>query len=256
MFAATPMRTASTGERTMKEYFLNFLKNTDDRSVMKWTHYFDVYADELKPFYKKNISFLEIGIFKGGSIPMWKGCFASSSQLVFLDIDPDCKALAERGTIVEIGDQSDPKFLKRMANNYGPFDVIIDDGGHQMNQQIISFENLWPSLRPGGVYLVEDTHTSYWPGFGGGYRNEASFIEYAKRLVDSMHSWYTEDDDAFPFDPLANELGYVRFYDSIVAMKKISRKRPPTSVMSRNGKIQTSRRALEIRGRTSSFKAD
>jgi len=234
-------------------YFTDFLEKTDHRMVSKWMHYFDAYAAELGHLQGKDITFLEIGVWKGGSIPMWGGYFGKGSKLVFADIDPACRGLADPGTVVEIGDQSDPVFLQMLVEKYGPFDVIIDDGGHKMDQQTISFENLWPAIKDGGHYLVEDTHTSYWPGFGGGFQEQASFIEYAKRLVDQMHSWYTDQDEIFPLSRMAKELTYVHFYDSIVAMKKDLKKAPPVTVTSTNGKISQSRKALEVRGRRSIF---
>jgi len=199
------------------------------------------------------VSFLEIGVFKGGSIPMWKAFFAEGSRLTFIDIDPDCAKLAEPGTTVAIGNQADPAFLADLAAKYGPFDVILDDGSHICAHQIASFENLWPHVTQGGLYVVEDCHTSYWPGFGGGYRNEASFIEYSKRLIDRMHSWYTDQDALFPFDPIARDLHSVRIYDSIVVAEKRTQADPPATVYAQNGKVQLSRRALELRGRKSAF---
>ena len=89
---------------------------------------------------------------------------------------------------MEIGDQSDPGFLTRIGQTHGPFDLIVDDGGHQMHQQTTSFRHLWPRLNDRGLYIVEDTHTSYWPGFGGGLRQPTSFIEFAKDLIDRMHT--------------------------------------------------------------------
>ena len=70
---------------------------------------------------------------------------------------------------VHAGDQADRALLRRLADDYGPFDVVIDDGGHTAAQQVASFEALFPGLRPRGAYVVEDTHTSYWPAFGGGW---------------------------------------------------------------------------------------
>ncbi|MEM7721841.1 MAG: class I SAM-dependent methyltransferase [Pseudomonadota bacterium] len=235
-------------------YFRDHLARTDDRLLTKWAHYFDIYDRELTRFRDRPVRFLEIGIFKGGSIPMWKGYFADQSTLVFADIDPACAAHADPGTHVEIGNQADPDFLQHLADTHGPFDVILDDGSHINAHQIASFTGLWHHLADNGVYLVEDCHTSYWPGFGGGYRNEASFIEFAKRKVDAMHSWYTDQDDMFPFDPIAKELASVRFYDSIVAFEKRVTIDPPLSLTSQNGTVKGSRKALQVRGRTSVFK--
>ncbi|MBK5934531.1 methyltransferase family protein [Rhodovulum imhoffii] len=234
-------------------YFAEYLKRTDARAVSKWLHYFEVYGREFGRFRGRAPRFLEIGIWNGGSIPMWKGYFGTGAHLVFADIDPACRKHAEPETFVEIGDQSDPAFLARLGETHGPFDAILDDGGHFMHQQITSFEHLWPHLRDGGVYMVEDTHTSYWPGFGGGYREPASFIEFAKGLIDRMHSWYTDQDAIFPFDEMARQMRGIRFYDSIVAVEKHLRADPPTQVTAANGQVRLSRRPLAVRGRKSAF---
>ena len=235
-------------------YFETFLRNTGPKLVTKWTHYPAIYARELAAFRTKPVSFLEIGVFRGGSVDMWTGYFLNAERLTFLDIDPACKAHALRGARVEIGDQSDPAFLARIARTYGPFDIVIDDGSHMNAHQITSFEALWPHVSAGGLYIVEDCHTSYWPGFGGGYRAPGSFIEYAKDLVDKMHSWYTDQDDIFPRHDMAQELAAVRFYDSVVVAERRTHADPPTQIKSMNGVRTLSRKALALRGRTSVFK--
>ena len=70
-------------------------------------------------------------------------------------------------------------------------DIVIDDGGHRMQQQITSFEELYPHIQPHGVYLCEDIHTSFWPDFDGGYRRAGTFLEYSKGLIDRLYAWYT-----------------------------------------------------------------
>ncbi|WP_431297608.1 class I SAM-dependent methyltransferase [Tabrizicola sp. BL-A-41-H6] len=233
-------------------YFRDFLTRTDDRTLFKMDHYLDVYDRLLSGWQGRSVSFLEIGVYKGGSLRMWRNFFAPTARLTFVDIDPACKALELPGTEVRIGDQADPAFLAELAAARGPFDMIVDDGGHQMHQQIASFVALWPHLADGGLYIVEDTHTSYWPGFGGGLNTPGSFIAFAKGLIDRMHSWYTEDDEAFPLHPMARELGMVQFHDSLVVIEK--RLKPaPVSITSRHGRVERSSRILEIRGRKSIF---
>ncbi len=234
-------------------YFSNFLKNTDHREVFKWSQYFEAYEKELLDLRDKEVTFLEIGIYLGGSIPMWKGFFKRASKLIFIDINESCLRFKESDTEILIGDQSDKTFLNKLIEDYAPFDIVIDDGSHKCNHQIISFETLWPYLKNNGIYLVEDTHSSYWPGFGGGYKNESSFIEYSKRIVDKMHSWWTDQDDIFPFDPFAKEIGGVRFYDSMVAFTKKNNKPRPVQVRSVNGQISTDSRAFGLRERKSKF---
>lgn len=233
-------------------YFRDFLARTDDRTLYKMDHYLDIYDQVLAERQGRDISFLEIGVYKGGSLRMWRDFFAPESKLTFLDIDPACKALELPGTEIRIGDQADRAFLASVARDRGAFDMIVDDGGHQMHQQITSFQALWPHLADRGLYIIEDTHTSYWPGFGGGHRATGSFIEFAKDLIDQMHSWYTEDDAGFPLHPLASEIGSVRFFDSMVIVEK-RLKSAPMSITARNGKVSRSRRILEIRGRKSIF---
>jgi hypothetical protein len=236
----------------MTRYFRDYPGRTGDRKLFKMEHYLELYDQLLEGWEGRDVSFLEIGVYKGGSLPMWQGFLGPGSKLVFLDIDPACRELALPGTMVEIGDQADPGFLKRMGATYGPFDLIVDDGGHKMHQQITSFRHLWPQLSDRGLYIVEDVHTSYWPGFGGGFREPASFIEFAKDLIDRMHSWYTEDDAGFPLNPMAKEIGGIRFYDSLVVIEK-RLKEAPMAITAENGQVSRSRRMLEVRGRRSIF---
>lgn len=237
-----------------RAFFDAYMANTGPAMITKWDHYFDVYARELGHLRDRPIRFLEIGIFKGGSLPMWKSYFAKGSTLAFIDIDPNCAQLEIEGTHVRIGSQADPDFLRQVAKEFGPFDVVLDDGSHVNAHQHISLETLWPLMADGGLYMVEDCHTSYWPGFGGGFRERGSFIEKAKGWVDTMHSWYTDQDKIFPFNKAAEHIQSVRFYDSIVVLERCAAKAKPTMVYSKNGQITRSQRALEVRGRTSIFK--
>lgn len=237
---------------TESRYFRDYPGKTGDRTLFKMLHYLEIYDELLAPWQGRDVNFLEIGIYKGGSMPMWQGFFGKGAKLTFLDIDPACRALELPGTRVEIGDQSDPVFLQKIGTDHGPFDLIVDDGGHKMHQQITSFRELWPKLKDRGLYIVEDTHTSYWPGFGGGFREGKSLIEFAKDLIDRMHSWYTEDDTGFPLHPMAREIGGIRFHDSMVVIEK-RQKEAPIAITATNGKTTGSRRMLEIRGRRSIF---
>ena len=233
-------------------YFRNYISQTDDRMIMKMDHYLDIYDKLLRDWQGRDVSFLEIGVYKGGSIRMWRDFWGPKSTVTFLDIDPACAALQLDGTKVEIGDQTDTAFLKRIAETYGPFDMIVDDGGHKMDHQNVSFRELWPHLKDRGHYIVEDTHTSYWPGFGGGYKAPQSFIEKCKNLVDYMHSWYTDQDDIFPFHAAARQVHSVQFYDSLVVIEK-EHKQPPVSIASQNGTETKSDKILKVRNRTSIF---
>lgn len=234
-------------------FFGDYMRRTGDRAVTKWLHYFDVYERELTRLRDHPVNFLEIGVFRGGSIPMWKAFFAEGSTLTFLDIDPDCKQFEIEGTHVAIGSQADKRFLAELAAKRGPFDVILDDGSHVNAHQIASHKALWPHLNDKGLYIVEDCHTSYWPGFGGGKWAPGSWMQYARDMVDALHSWYSEE-EGFKLDPRAQELHSLRFYDSVLVIEKGLKDGAPRTVHSKHGKITMSRKWLQTKNRQSVFR--
>jgi hypothetical protein len=124
-----------------------------------------------------------------------------------------------------ICDQEDRVALEKRFKDEPPFDIILDDGGHMPNQQMRSFEGLFPLLHPNGVYIVEDIQTSYWKSFHGGLREPNTFIEFSKLLVDyvNVDHFRSEDDCALypPLkDSLCKQLTGVHFYDGMVAFVK------------------------------------
>lgn len=165
-----------------------FFASRKARDIHKWTNYFDIYERHLSPFRGQPIVMLEIGVCEGGSLRMWRSYFGDAATLIGVDINEACRAFADTRIHIEIGDQQNPAFLERLAATYGPFDIVLDDGGHTMRQQIVTIETLFPHVKEGGVFIVEDTHTSYWPGFG--IATSESFMDYTKRLVDAVNGWF------------------------------------------------------------------
>ena len=111
---------------------------------------------------------------------------------------------------------------------------MIDDGGHTAAQQVASFEALFPGLRPRGAYVVEDTHTSYWPAFGGGWPGVGGapdaglgFVAYAKRLLDVLHAWHAPPEAAAALPErewaFARAARSVAVYSSVVVVEKRAR---------------------------------
>lgn len=188
--------------------------------MTKWMHYFDVYHRHLQKFRGKNITFVEIGVFQGGSLQMWKEYFGPQARIFGIDIDPDCKKFEESQVTILIGDQEDRTFLKQVKQRIGDIHILIDDGGHTMPQQIASFEELYPAVVNGGVYLVEDLHTSYWKDFGGGFRNPCSFIEFSKHLIDQLNAWHSQDHENFSVNAFTRSTSSMHYYDSILVLEK------------------------------------
>jgi 23S rRNA U2552 (ribose-2'-O)-methylase RlmE/FtsJ len=162
---------------------------------------------------------LEFGVNQGGSLLMWRSYFGRKAMIYGVDIDPRCASLDDRRTKIFIGDQEDREFLQSIAAEIGPIDVVIDDGGHTMGQQIATFEMIYPRLCEDGVFLVEDVHTSYWDRYGGGYRKPDTFMEYAKGLTDQLNAWHSRD-EAFAVDQFTRTTRSMHFYDSIVVFER------------------------------------
>lgn len=195
-------------------------QHADGRRVHKWAHYLDVYERHLAQYRGRAITMLEIGVQSGGSLRMWRDYFGPAARVVGVDIDPRCARLEDPDTTVVIGDQEDPRFMASLAERFGPFDVVIDDGGHTMTQQARTLEVLWPAIRTGGVLIVEDLHTSYWPDFGGGVGQPDTFIERLKRMVDSMHARHSREPDALSEDIFTSTVRGMHVYDSIVVLER------------------------------------
>lgn len=188
--------------------------------IHKWNHYFEIYDRHFKAYQDKEVVVLEIGVSQGGSIDLWKKFFGAKLRYYGIDINPKCKELESENVKIFIGSQSDKEFLHKVKSEIPDLDILIDDGGHTMKQQIISFENLFDKIKFGGLYLCEDNHTSYWFEFGGGMKKKGTYIEYVKNLIDVMHLWYSGKNTRIPNHQLKESIYAIHIYDSIVVIEK------------------------------------
>jgi len=124
------------------------------RQIDRWSHYLDIYEKHFARFRGQSPRVLELGIDHGGSLQLWKRYFGSGAEIIGVDISPDAMFI-EPGIRTACMDQKDPT----IASEFGPFDIIIDDGSHVSEDQEITFGNLWPRCQ--GVYLIEDCHNKY-----------------------------------------------------------------------------------------------
>ncbi len=162
------------------------IKHGTDKSSTEhsYTHLYDATFAQLRHW---PIRLLEIGVEEGRSLRMWEDYFPKA-RIFGIDIRQDCRRFQTERTRIFIGDQSDHAFLERVVSEAGGyFDIIIDDGGHWMHEQITSLQTLWPFLSPMGIYVIEDLHTSYIPEYGGGFRKYDTTVEFLKQLVDDVH---------------------------------------------------------------------
>ena len=203
-------------ENPLARYFFN----NPGRQMLKWHHYFEIYHRHFESFRGRSPVVLEIGVFHGGSLQMWKEYFGPGAKIVGIDIDPRCRQFEEEQISVMIGDQADRGFLAEVRQRLPQIDIVIDDGGHTMQQQITSFEELYPHVQPRGIYLCEDIHTSFVPAYGGGYRREGTFLEYSKGLIDRLYAWYSHEPERFAVDKLTRSTYALHFYDSVLVVEK------------------------------------
>ena len=222
----------------------NYFFNNPGRLIHKWRHYFEIYDRHFARFRGRPVNIVEVGVYKGGSLQMWKHYFGPQARIVGVDIDPECAAFAEEQVEIIIGSQEDRTFLRSLTERIPIIDILIDDGGHTMAQQITTFEELFPRVASDGVYLCEDLHTSYWPTYGGGYRSPGSFIEYSKNFIDYINAWHAEEPEALRHHsnerrPPAQKLSVsdftrtahsLHYYDSILVIEKRQRV-PPSDLM-------------------------
>jgi cephalosporin hydroxylase len=205
-----------------------YFRANKGRRIHKWIHYFDIYDRHFAPYRGRPLNILEFGVSYGGSLRMWRNYFGPAAHITGVDIDPRCAGMgdSENGIDVIIGDQADRTFLAGLAERLGPIDILIEDGGHTMVQQIATFEVLWPSIKEGGLFLIEDLHTSYWHKYGGGVKRPTTFIEYAKNLIDQQHAWHSQDSAALAVDDYTRTIRGMHVYDSVIVFDKETVDRP------------------------------
>jgi SAM-dependent methyltransferase len=195
----------------------DFLTN-DQRIIHKYKHYFPIYERHFGRYVHLPLTFIEIGCGEGGSLQMWKRYFGPYARIVGIDHDPRCARFAEDQIEIRIGSQSDAAFLDQVIAEFGPPDIVLDDGSHKMSDTSASFRALYHRLNPTGVYVVEDLHTAYWPEYEGGLRRAGSFIEICKDLIDQLNADHSKGQLAqteFTHTTLS-----MHFYDSVVVFER------------------------------------
>ncbi|MER5176798.1 class I SAM-dependent methyltransferase [Streptomyces sp. NPDC002896] len=194
----------------------------------KWGdhRYAQHYQRHLQHLKNDAMNLLEIGVGGysragqgGASLRMWKHFFPDA-QIFGMDIQ-DKSFVDEDRITTFIGDQSDPDSLIAVADKIGTLDVIIDDGSHRSPHVLTTFETLFPLLRDGGIYAVEDTQTSYWPEWLGSEDRDDpnTSMSMLKRLADGLNYEEFVDVDYQPTYTDLNVVG-VHFYHSLVIIEK------------------------------------
>lgn len=190
---------------------LSEIFGTDKQPSMH--NFIELYDRHLTPLQDSVHRVLEIGIFNGASHKIWK-CFFDSAEVYGIDIRQ--KPWVERlGIHTYIANQANREDLQKFVNlSGGNFDVIVDDGGHYMDYQQVSLGFLFEHLAPGGIFIIEDVHTSipaYYEGFGKDETLSNTtlnvFLEYL--MSESIESEFMTDDEELY---LETHIDYIEIY--------------------------------------------
>jgi hypothetical protein len=162
-----------------------FESHQEGPGIWKWKHYFDAYHRHFSRFVGREVHVLEVGIYSGGSLPMWRQYFGKHAYVYGVDIHPACRAYEDERTKVFIGDQADRSFWAELRRAAPIIDIVIDDGGHLPEQQLVTLEEMLPHMRPGGVYFCEDIHNQF-----------NLFAAYVQGLSDNLNEYHRSNVDA------------------------------------------------------------
>jgi cephalosporin hydroxylase len=226
--------------RSLREIY----ETHNGRLLNKWEHYIDIYEQYFHKYRNKDFVFLEIGIAHGGSLQMWREYFGELATIIGVDVNPECKQFEEKNTRIFIGSQEDPQFLTSLRNQIPSVDVLLDDGGHTMKQQIVTFNEMFAHVKANGLYVCEDIHTSYWKDYGGGLNRKKTFIEFSKKFIDNIHAWHAQKQDKSKiFNNITESVFALHYYDSILFIEKRPVFEPYTTV---KGEIMLSNHFLDF----------
>ena len=178
-----------------------------------------IYSNYFKDYKDKEINILEIGVYKGESLKIWREYF-SKAKICGIDIN-EIKFKIDGVDIIK-ADQASVKDLTSICEKYKSFDIIIDDGGHHSNQITTSLNFLFDYLNDNGLYVIEDLQTSYFPRFGGSRFNlnrKTTSMNFLKSITDSVN--YEQNDRPFyenkKFD---GQVKFVHFFQNLAIIKK------------------------------------
>jgi cephalosporin hydroxylase len=224
MYQQTDPKTMLTGATTE---VAKLFYGHHGRLIDKWVHYLDIYDRHLNRFRQigRPVRLLEIGVYHGGSLQLWRQYFGPEASIFGIDINPRCAEVAGRDICIRVGSQADRKFVEGVVREMGGVDIVIDDGSHIASHQRKSLEILLPLLDSHGVYVVEDLHTSYFSGcYEGGLGRRGTFIEELKVLIDSIHESYHRKKTRF--SDVRPGIDSIHLYDSLAFIEKRPVQRP------------------------------
>lgn len=178
-----------------KNALSNLYKTKCGRVADKWESYLHYYDRLFDEFRQQPIKFMEIGVQNGGSLEIWSKYFENAELLIGCDIDENCAKLKYEDARIHVvvGDINSIESFNKINLLTNELDIIIDDGSHVSIDILNAFINYFPRLKPGGIYVIEDMHTSYSSTYGGGILNENSAYAFFKKMIDIINYEFWQD---------------------------------------------------------------
>lgn len=206
-------------QKSLLDIYVNDLVLHSD----KYLSYFPVYEEYFERYRGRAPTFIEVGVQGGGSLEMWRKYFGSDSRIIGIDVDDHVLNHKSEGVEIIIGNQGSTDFWKTLMPQIGNIDMFLDDGSHQVGHQILTFIETWPYIKNGGVYMCEDTHTSYFLDWGNGLLLGNTFLEFAKKLTDVVNHNHWQGFITVESDFIRKnfaDIASVSFHNSIVTIRK------------------------------------
>jgi hypothetical protein len=161
-----------------------------ERSIFKIDNYLEFYEKKLSRFRDFPITLVEVGVFGGGSLELWKRYLHPDSKIIGVDLNPEAARFVPNGCLFFSFNQEDPKAWSDFFDQVGRVDILIDDGGHLDNQQIQTIKSVMPRLSPGGLLFIEDLFFSYRRSQGN--PSNRSCISFLRNMIDELNYKYVE----------------------------------------------------------------
>ena len=207
----------------------NLTKLADLHGSDKWGQhrYTPHYQRQFERFRGKAVRLLEIGVggyhdprAGGASLRMWKDFFPRA-EIFAIDLY-DKRPLQEARIRIFQGSQDEPEFLAEVVAAMGRVDLVIDDGSHRCEHVQASFEFLFPHLSEGGLYVVEDTQTSYWPRAGGDSENLSNPQATIPFFLERVHGLHHREILSSAYTPTCwdETIAGLHFYPNLIFVEK------------------------------------
>lgn len=183
-----------THAQTASAAVTDALRSLDELGILEGTNKSSLLVDYLRHydrlfarFRHEAITLIEIGIDQGASLRMWPRYFTKAT-IVGIDVQPDKTKHASDRVIVEIGSQANLGFITGLCKRYDPT-IIVDDGSHQARDVLYTFQTMFPFVRPGGIYVMEDLYLHFGHN-AKGYAATATTLpsDYIFRLGNNLVS--------------------------------------------------------------------